>query len=147
MSIKRTNGQIGEDIIIEYIEGTIRTDNWFDSEKDGIDKNGSYEVKTNRLNHNSKSLWIDKSQFKKIDGVNTLYFVQVPEKLEDGIQVYKFDNPKENYQYITKYNSNCEPYRLYNIKYAKYLFTVNDSRVNILYENSKAMSKHERFIA
>ena len=137
-----TDGDIGERIINEYFKDSKRTDNWFDSEKGGTIGDEIYEVKTIRLNHKYHGFLIDQSQYKKVDNVHYLFFVRVPEKISDGIQVYVCEN-KNNYRHVMRNDGTM--LRCYSMHDCKLLFTINDERVNIVYENSIKMSRHKRY--
>ena len=45
-----TIGDIGEQLINEFYNRAVRTDDWYDNKKDGKINNLTYEVKTFRLN-------------------------------------------------------------------------------------------------
>lgn len=145
MSFQVNIGEIGEQIINEYFKDSKRTDNWYDSEKDGTIGDELYEVKTIRLNHKYFGFLIDQSQYKKVDNVHHLFFVKVPEKISDGIQVYVCENHKNEYQYHHVMTSKGQLLRCYPIRNCKLLFTINDARVKIVYNNSIKLSRHKRY--
>ena len=138
---QRTNGDIGESIIAEHFEDAKRSEDWYDSEKDGTRGENKYEVKTVRLNNWSQGFWVKQSQWPKLDGVDQLFILKVPEKIEEGIQVYLCLNHKTCYESVPGRSD----MRSYPIKNCKLLFTIYDERVNIVYENSIIMSKHKRY--
>ena len=142
-NIRVTNGEIGEAIIAEHFKDATRTDNWYDSEKDGSIGNETYEVKTIRLNNKFQGFLIDPSQYKKVDGVYHLFVVMVPEEISEGIKVYRYENHTTDYRHITLPSGKM--FRCYSINNCKLLFTLYDERVNIIYENSVTMSKHKRY--
>lgn len=145
MSLQVKNGEIGEKIINEYFADSKRTDNWYDAEKDGTIGEELYEVKTIRVNHKYNGFLIDSSQYKKVDNVHYLFFVRVPEEISDGIQVYVCEDHKKNYRHVMK-NDNTM-LRCYSMHNCKLLFTINDERVKIIYDNSVKMSRHKRYAA
>jgi hypothetical protein len=139
---KLTNGKIGELIIAEHFKHAKMSEDWYDSEKDGTLGEERYEVKTLRLNHKiTQGFWIEQNQWNKLDNVEKVFFVKVPEKIEEGIQVYLCLDHKTCYELVPG-----RPYmRSYPIKNCELLFTIYDERVNIVYENSVTMSKHKRY--
>lgn len=140
-SEKVKNGEIGEQIINEHFSNSKRTDNWYDSEKDGTIGDESYEVKTIRYNKVFDGYLIDSSQYRKIDNVHHLFFVRVPEGISEEIEVYRCENHKTCFNYI---RANGTVLRRYPKESCKLLFTINDERGKILYDNSIKMSKHKR---
>lgn len=135
-------GELGEKIVEEYISNAVRTDNWFDSTKDGTIDGERYEVKTFRLNKVHQGFLVDPSQYRKIDNVQHLFFVRIPEKNSDGIQVYRCENHIKAHRPM-HINSGLS-LRCYPITACKLLFTINDERCNILLNDSIAVSMHRR---
>jgi hypothetical protein len=82
-------GELGEQIVEEHFKHAERSDDWYDSEKDGTIKDKTYEVKTFRLNNRDQGFWVESSQFRKLDNVDILYFVKIPESLEEGATIYE----------------------------------------------------------
>lgn len=141
--IRRSAGEIGESIVLEFFRDAVRTRDWYDDKKDGTINGMTYEVKTARLNHSSQSFWIDSKQWPKCDGVDLLFFVKVPEKEEDGIVLYLSINHKAKKSIA--YPTDGRICRKYPLTECIPLCTINDSRVQELFEHSKALSKHKRF--
>lgn len=140
---KRSAGEIGEQIVLEFFEDAVRSTNWFDDEKDGRINDLTYEVKTMRLNRYSHSFWLDAKQWPKCDSVDLLFFVKVPEKETDGIVLYLSINHKAKKSIA--YPSDGRVCRKYPLTECIPLCTITDSRVQELLEHSKAISTHERF--
>lgn len=141
--VRRSAGEIGESIVLEFFEDAVRTRDWFDDAKDGTINSMTYEVKTSRLNHSSQAFWIDKKQWPKCDGVDLLFFVKVPEKEDDGIVLYLSINHKNKKSLA--YPSDGRICRKYPLTECIPLCTITDNRVQELLEHSKAISKHKRF--
>jgi hypothetical protein len=143
-NVKRSAGEIGEQIVLEFFKDAVQTNDWYDDKKDGTINSMTYEVKTSRLNHSSQSFWIDSKQWSKCDGVDLLFFVKVPEKEEDGIVLYLSINHKAKKSMA--YPSDGRICRKYLLTECIPLCIINDSRVQELLECSKALSKHRRFV-
>ncbi len=141
--VRRSAGEIGESIVLEFFGDAVRTHDWYDDKKDGTIHGMTYEVKTSRLNYSSKSFWIDSKQWPKCDGVDLLFFVKIPEKEDDGIVLYLSINHKTKKSLA--YPSDGRICRKYPLTECIPLCTITDSRVQELLEHSKAISKHERF--
>ena len=102
-------GNSGEKLVCHCYPQAKRGD-WYDDKKDGtIDKN-TYEVKSQRLNIKFQGFWIDQNQFKKVDGVDLLFFVQIPETNNDSVKLFLAPNHTKIYQ--TKIRPAGE-YRIY----------------------------------
>lgn len=141
--VRRSAGEIGESIVLEFFGDAVRTHDWYDDKKDGTIHGMTYEVKTSRLNYSSKSFWIDSKQWPKCDGVDLLFFVKIPEKEDDGIVLYLSINHKAKKSLA--YPSDGRICRKYPLTECIPLCTITDSRVQELLEHSKAISKHKRF--
>ena len=135
-------GDLGEQLIAEHFKDAERTEDWFDSKKDGMRKDKSYEVKTLRLNDRDQGFWIDKSQFAKLDNVDILYFIKIPESKEEGATIYECID-KSKYKKIK--GIHITKMRLYHIDNCKFIANVNDERTNTIMNASKKISKHGRF--
>lgn len=144
LDVKRSAGEIGEQIVSDFFQDARRTNDWYDDKKDGTINGMSYEVKTNRLNYSTQSFWIDKKQWPKCDGVDLLFFVKIPEKEEDGIVLYLSINHKNKKSLA--YPSDGRVCRKYPLTECIPLCIINDNRVQELLEHSKAIAKHKRFV-
>jgi hypothetical protein len=138
------NGEIGEQIITEMFSDAIRSEDWFDSEKDGTINGNKYEVKTIRENEKTKGFWMDAKQWPKLDGVEVLFFNRIPEKLEDGIQVYRCEDHRNCWEYCQ--DRMGRTHRTYPLTSCTLLGTIHDERTKKVYYNSIANSKHKRFV-
>lgn len=141
--IRRSAGEIGESIVLEFFGDAVRSRDWYDDKKDGTINHLTYEVKTMRLNHVTQSFWLDAKQWPKCDGVDLLFFVRVPESETEGIRLYLSINHKDKKSMA--YPSDGRVCRKYPLTECLLLCTINDNRVQELLEHSKALSKHKRF--
>ena len=138
-------GELGEQLVEEHFKHAERSDDWFDSEKDGTIKEKTYEVKTFRLNNRDQGFWVESSQFNKLDNVDILYFVKIPETKEEGATIYECLNHKSLNVYENFVLGQFKQMRCYFIDNCKFIANINDERTDTIYENSIAMSKHNRF--
>ena len=137
-------GEIGEEVVSELLTGSERTDDWYDSKKDGVYNGLTYEVKTFRLNHKTQSFWVDKSQWHKVETVDMLFFVKVPEHVDEELKVYLCIHHKGCFKYY--YRNDGTPVRGYPLTNCIPYGSINDDRARIVYENSIASSKHGRYV-
>lgn len=139
-------GDLGEQIVEEHFKHAERSDDWYDSEKDGTIKDKTYEVKTFRLNNRDQGFWVESNQFRKLDNVDILYFVKIPESLEEGATIYEcINHTEEDTAYEAFTLGATKQMRCYFLDNCKLIKNVNDERTNTIYANSIAMSKHNRF--
>lgn len=139
-------GEIGEQLIEEQFPKAERTDDWFDSTKDGTIREKTYEVKTFRLNNKDQGFWVDSSQFRKLDNVDILYFVKIPESLEEGATIYECIDHKSEDAYEPFKLGPIKQMRCYFLDNCKKIANIRDERTDALYHNSVSMSKHKRFL-
>ncbi len=136
-----TLGKLGEDIIFDMFEKAQKTDDWYDSKKDGTIGKKTYEVKTFRLNNKYQGIFIDKTQFKKIDEVDIRFWVRVPEQRSERVRIYEF--------FVDKYydhRMNGTSGRIYPIENMEYIGEYPDlDRAQEILEFSKSLSKWKRF--
>ena len=144
VDVRRSAGEIGEQIVVEFFKDAVKTSNWYDDKKDGTINGLTYEVKTMRLNNKAQSFWIDQKQWPKCDGVDLLFFVKVPEKESDNIVMYLSINHKNKKS--VAYPSNGSICRKYMLTECIPLCTIVDKRVQELLEYSEGISKHRRFV-
>jgi hypothetical protein len=139
-------GKIGEDAIAEFF-GFKKTNNWYDPEKDGSAEctGVDYEVKTFRLNFKTQGFWIDQSQYNKVDNVDALFFVRIPESESELAQVYLATNHKDPKSYRIASRRDGTKVRCYQLTKCLPLFKIDAERSRILYENSVKNSIHGRF--
>ena len=136
-------GKIGEDAISEFF-GFTKTNNWYDPEKDGSAETGvNYEVKTFRLNYKTQGFWVDQSQYNKVDNVDVLFFVRIPESESELAQVYIATDHKNSYKIA--YRRDGTKVRCYQLTKCLPLFKIDSERSRMLYENSVKNSIHGRF--
>ena len=138
-------GEIGEQLVEEFFPKAERTDDWFDSKKDGTIKEKTYEVKTFRLNNKDQGFWVDSSQFRKLDNVDILYFVKIPESLDEGATIYECMNHTGEDAYEPFKLGPIKQMRCYFLDNCKFIANINDERTNTIYENSISMSKWKRY--
>ena len=92
-------GTIGENLVANFFPFAEKTADWYDRVKDGWIGNLRYEVKTLRLNKRDQGFWIAENQFFKLDNVDVLIFVNIPEKKNDSAIMYLFNNHKDPSSY------------------------------------------------
>jgi len=138
-------GDLGEQLVAEHFKHAERTDDWFDSEKDGTIKDKTYEVKTFRLNNKDQGFWVDSSQFSKLDKVDILYFVKIPESKDEGATIYECINHTSKDAYEKFKLGQFKQMRCYFLDNCKFIANINDERTNIIYEHSISMSKWKRY--
>ena len=138
---KKLMGDIGEKAVANFNRGVL-SENKFDNEKDGLINNHiTFEVKTLRLIHIAGAFWIEESQWNKLDNVDLLYFVKVPEKDNELATAYLYYNTSL-YNITKKDGKILREYPLTNCLF-QFRLGVEDSALLLQY--SKAISKHERF--
>jgi hypothetical protein len=136
-----TLGMIGENLIKNKIVGATKTDDWYDSEKDGTIGTQIYEVKTLRLNHKHQGIVIDITQWNKIDNVDINFWVRVPESVNDKIKYYRY-----HAKHFKEMNMNGTRVRVYPIGRMEYIGTEkNPNMTTKMLSLSKRLSKHKRF--
>ena len=138
-------GELGEQLIAEHFKHAERTDDWFDSEKDGTLKDKTYEVKTIRLHNKDQGFWINSSQFTKLDNVDILYFVKIPESKEEGATIYECINHTSKDAYEGFILGQFKLMMSYHLDNCKFIANINDERTDMIYEYSVSMSKWKRY--
>lgn len=134
-------GSIGEDIVDEWFQYTKKTEDWYDCKKDGTIAHLTYEVKTLTLNEKYQGFWIEQNQWKKLDGVDLLFFVKVPRyDVSEGLRLYQMSNHRENYRTINHKGRQVR----------NYLFTkclpygiISDDRVQKVLEASESLRTYK----
>lgn len=93
-SYLREMGEIGETYVSGYFSSAVRSTDWFDDEKDGVIDGAdlSYEVKTQRYNMAYQGFIIPPDQYAKVDSVDLLFFVRVPELSHQPMSLYMYPN-------------------------------------------------------
>jgi len=143
--IKINTGELGEQLVEEHFKNAQRSDNWFDSEKDGTIKEKTYEVKTLRINNRDQGFWIESSQYTKLDNVDILYFVKIPESEDEGATIYECINHKDPDVYENFVIGKFKQMRCYFIDNCELIVNIKDERTDTIYQNSIKMSKWNRF--
>jgi hypothetical protein len=131
-----TIGDIGEQEIAKYYNG--QRGEWFDPKKDGIISELTYEVKTFQLNRKHQGFLVEQSQWGKLDGVDMLFFVQVPDRDEDQARAFLAINHKMGYHYVYENNQKLRCYPLTNCLFQ---FIIDKDKSKIMLEKSKQISK------
>lgn len=134
-------GRIGEGLVDEFFEAATPTDNWYDSKKDGMINRMTYEVKTLRLNYKHQGFWMPENQWKKLDSVDLLFFVKIPEFIAEGATLYFCANHRTSWRELKHNDKNLRCYPLEN---CLPLMTARDDRVAELLESSKSISTYGR---
>tara|TARA_B100000242_G_C42717654_1_gene335282 strand:+ start:57 stop:506 length:450 start_codon:yes stop_codon:yes gene_type:complete len=131
-------GECGEQIVKENVKNSIRTSNWYDSEKDGIiDHIGKfrYEVKTQTINNRDNGFWLKKDQWNKVDGVDIFYIVRIPDVHEsEGLILYQVLNHLTNYRVI---RHKQQEIRVYPLSKCLPIRVIHDHRAKEVLELSK----------
>jgi hypothetical protein len=139
--IPRKMGNIGEKAVERLLE-TTRSDDWYDPEKDGTQGDKTYEVKTHRLNGSTNGFWISENQsetmWKKLDGVDFLYFIMVPEEQDELAPLYICHDHRNCFKLIENKGVQFRSYPVAKCETLGYL-TKKESRT--LYDLSKKISK------
>ncbi len=137
-----TLGMMGEDLIYEKINKATKTDDWYDSEKDGTIGKQTYEVKTLRLNHKYQGIFIDQKQWKKIDGVDINFWIRVPEYAGEKIKYYRYYAD----QYSDVVIMNGTQGRIYPLNRMAFIGIEEDEDISKkMLENSIKLSTWKRF--
>lgn len=138
---KKLMGDIGEKAVARFTGG-ILSENTFDHEKDGlINDHITFEVKTQRLIFKNKTFWIEQSQWNKLDSVDLLYFVKVPEQPEERAIAYLYyDTSVYN---VIKYKG--EMMREYPLTNCLFQCILEPEESSLLLEYSKKISTVPRF--
>jgi hypothetical protein len=135
-------GNTGEDGVARHYNA-VRSEDWYDPTKDGHIKDLSYEVKTLRLNYHYGAFWIDKSQFKKLDNCDILFFVRIPENKNQRANIFLFMDHKNSWE--KAYDKNGVGFRLYPIKRCIKIADLTEEESLTLLHHSINISKHNRF--
>ena len=96
-----------------------------------------------RLNNKTQEFWIEEKQFWKLDNVDVLFFIKVPESLEEGIHVYRCKDHKHFYRNFVFKDKKFRGYPIINCK--EIAVTHEQFLVEEVYNNSKAISTNARF--
>ena len=134
-------GNSGEKLVCHCYPQAKRGD-WYDDEKDGTIDENTYEVKSQRLNIKYQGFWIDQNQFKKLDGVDLLFFVQIPETSNDSVKLFLAPNHTKIYQ--TKTRPAGGKYRIYPLSKCLLIKEFTDkSVIDEFYEPSKELRTYK----
>lgn len=98
---KLKQGVIGENLVFEYLNShrkVEKTENWFDSEKDGTVDGKTYEVKCIFPWYAKDAFPLCPTQVKKVMEADEVYIVQVPAANEDHINIWRLnENARPRY--------------------------------------------------
>lgn len=136
-------GSIGEDLVANFFPHAKKTDDWYDRVKDGLLDNLRYEAKTLRLNKRDQGFWMGQSQFWKLDNVDVLIFVNIPENRGDDAILYLFNNHKDPSSY-TEFTYKGQPMRNYKLTNCIALSIISGEAAIQLYEHSNNMRTYQR---
>lgn len=138
---KKLMGDIGENAVARFTNGLL-SENRYDHKKDGlINGHITFEVKTQRLIHMKKAFWIEPSQWNKLDGVDLLYFVKVPEKDGEQATAYLYYDTSV-FNTIKHEGKTLREYPLTNCLFQ---FILGDEESSLLLKYSKEISTVPRF--
>jgi hypothetical protein len=147
MNIKQLIGEIGEVAVQKYFD-TIRSENWYDPVKDGMMGDQTYEVKTFRLNYKTKSFWLgqnrSKSMWDKVQNVDKLFFIKVPESETELATLY-FCKDHKTCWFNTQRNDGT-PIRAYPLSGCEEICKLDLNQSKELLNYSKELSTHARFV-
>ena len=133
-------GNSGEELVLQCYPQAKRGD-WYDAKKDGTIDENTYEVKSQRLNIKYQGFWIDQNQFKKLDGVDLLFFVQIPETSNDSVKLFLAPNHTKTYQTKTR---PAGEYRIYPLNKCLQIREFADkSIIDEFYEPSKELRTYK----
>jgi hypothetical protein len=129
-------GEIGEQAVASHFNAQ-RSEDWYDSEKDGMVGDLTYEVKTFQLNNKYQGFLVEPSQWQKLDGVDMIFFVRVPDKENDLSQAYLVINHKTGYhhEYVKDKKLRCYP-----LTNCLKQFTMDPEQSKTIFEMSKKIS-------
>jgi len=136
-------GEIGENLVANFFPFANKTDDWYDRVKDGFLGNLRYEVKTLRLNKRDQGFWIAENQFWKLDNVDVLIFVNIPETPEEQAILYLFNNHKDEESY-TEFEYKGKGMRNYKLTNCIALCIIDHETSLELYEHSNKMRTYKR---
>ena len=103
----------------------------------------TYEVKTARLNNKHQGLFVNETQYTKIDNVDINYYVRVPESAAQKIKFYKYYADR----WIEELEMNGTLGRIYHIDHMEYIGMDKDpKKIEQFLELSKSLSTNGRFI-
>ena len=118
-------GELGENAIEAYYPQAVKTLDWYDPTKDGT--MGSvmlYEAKTVQLNQKTQSFWMSVNQGNKLDGVDLLFFIEIPQPHEEHIaKVYLAIDHKNSWEYA--YKNDGTKVRSYPLTKCLYQFSMD----------------------
>ena len=139
MDTRSRIGNVGEEIVVEQIKGAIRTDDWWDSEKDGTIGSERYEVKTIRLNRKTQSFW-QSGNLKKLDEVDRFYIIRVPMDTEplSVCALYVVENHRECFNEARRNDGG--KVRAYPLTSCKKLVSMDNDTAKFLRDNSSKIS-------
>ncbi|CAB4182149.1 hypothetical protein UFOVP1071_160 [uncultured Caudovirales phage] len=143
-AIRDEIGDIGEQIVQEYFTST-RSVYKYDSDKDGhINENQmKYAVKTFRLNKKTEGFWLSDNysqiMWKNIDEKPLLFFVRVPETINDPAELYLAIDHRNSFNMV-KTNAG-KPCRNYPLNSCLKLRNISGNTSKTLYELSLNLRK------
>lgn len=132
-------GNRGEELIVSIIENAIRSDCWWDSEKDGIILKEMYEVKTIRLNRKTQCFW-QSGNLIKLDNVDRLYIVRVPMETEplSVCTLYVVEDHRTCWH--TERRNDGVEVRAYPLSSCKKICDIDENHAKFLQQNSNKIS-------
>jgi hypothetical protein len=130
-------GDLGEVVVQEFFNST-RSVYKYDAEKDGYINEMKYAVKTFRLNKSTRGFWMSdnytKIMWKNVDAVPLLFFIRVPETIDDLAELYLAIDHRNSYNMVSTNNGvKCRNYPLTN---CLKICNISEDRSRMLYENS-----------
>lgn len=135
-------GSIGENLVAKFFPYAEKTNDWYDHIKDGRIGRMTYEAKTLRLNKKDQGFWIEQNQFWKLDGVDILIFVNIPENQDDNAILYLFNNHKDKSSY-NEFVFKGKHMRNYKLTNCIALCIIDNEASNQLFEHSNNMRTYK----
>lgn len=139
-SIRAEIGELGEEFIHKRIPRSIRSDYYFDDQKDGIIGGKTYEVKTLKYMAKTNGFWIDPNQYQKLDTVDYIFFISIPDKqypyFRSDLLCQVFASIKPHKYNIIKFEKTKTEKRNYNIKNLKAGWVLDQETSNKIIELS-----------
>lgn len=139
-------GDIGERAVARQFMAT-RSEDWYDSTKDGEIGELKYEVKTMRLNFKTMSFWVGqnktRTQWAKIDSCDALIFVRIPEKETERAGMYLCINHRNSW--FKAYRNDGVAVKAFPLKRCIKIADLSKEESLTLFNHSCTISEHRRF--
>lgn len=139
-------GDIGERAVARKYNAT-RAEDWYDPTKDGEIGELKYEVKTMRLNYSTMTFWVGqnktKTQWKKINDCDALFFVRIPEKKTERAGMYLCIDHKNSW--VKAYRNDGVAVKAFPLKKCIKIADLTEEESLTLFNHSCTISEYKRF--